>query len=542
MSLISLIFGLAIFLFAMHSLEAGIRLFSGKDLKRWIVSRTNNAISSAGSGVLVTAILQSSSMVSLLALAFVSAGIMPLYNGIGIILGANLGTTLTGWMATIIGFKMDLQALVVPLLGVGASFNIGYFKDQRVIGIGKALFAFGLLIFGLDIMKESVTGLSEVIDLSALQNLPAWLFLVVGLALAAIMQSSSAVMIITLSMLNSGMLQLSEAAAVVIGADLGTTSTTVLGSLGGSIIKKQLAAAHVLFNLVTNTIAFLLLLPALPWLLKVLNIRDTMFGLVAFHSVFNLVGLLVFLPTLKTYTTFIQKLLPVKTDSRIRYFEIPVTVPDVAIKSLERALNHLSFDVLKLNFKVLGLDINNIERYHSIPEIDSFELSEGSFEEQYEQSKEFEGNLIRYAGELNQATLNLEQEHQVRAILESARAIVYASKTLKDVRHDITYLIGETSQLGKSLETSHREFLLTFYELLIPLLFIDHDEKYLTEQIATLSELNGKHHEEVNLLITQQHNQIGGTSTQLSTWFNLNHELHHYIRYMMMAIRMKPST
>ena len=115
MTVLTLCFGLAIFLYAMQRLESGIQLASGDSLKRWIAERTNHPLSSAGYGILVTAILQSSSMVSLVALAFVSAGIMPLYNGIGVVLGANLGTTVTGWVVTVVGFKMNLQALVIPL-------------------------------------------------------------------------------------------------------------------------------------------------------------------------------------------------------------------------------------------------------------------------------------------------------------------------------------------------------------------------------------------------------------------------------------------
>ena len=202
MTMFVFLFGLAIFLFAMRDLERGIRLASGEGLKSWIVERTNTAVSAAGYGVLVTAIMQSSSMVSLIVLAFVSAEIMPLFSGIGVVLGANLGTTVTGWVVTVVGFKMDLEAMVIPLLGLGAACRLNYVKSERIAGVGVALFGFGLLIFGLDIMKNSVAGISDVIDINSLKDLPAWVYLLVGLLLAAIMQSSSAVMIITLSMLN----------------------------------------------------------------------------------------------------------------------------------------------------------------------------------------------------------------------------------------------------------------------------------------------------------------------------------------------------
>lgn len=533
MTLLLFVFGLAIFLFAMHSLERGIRQSGGDGLKRWIVNRTDTAVGAASYGVLVTAIMQSSSMVSLVVLAFVSAEALPLFNGIGVVLGANLGTTVTGWVVTIVGFKMDLQAMVVPLLGIGAALSLGYVKNEKVKGIGMALFAFGLLIFGLDIMKSSVAGVSEMFDISSLKDLPAWVYLLIGLLLAAVMQSSSAVMIIALSMLNSDIVQLSDAAAVVIGADLGTTSTTVLGSLGQSIIKKQLAFAHVFFNLLVNALAFTFLLPVLPELLNFFSITDSMFGLVTFHSTFNLLGLLIFLPILKYYTHWIQRLLPTRKDQRAEYFAVPVEVPDAAIDSLKSALLQLKSDALRLNLHVLDLSVSEVDRTQRLRESSLV----GSFEEQYESLKAFEGDLIRYAGQLRLTKLTTEQGNEVANIVETARALVYASKTLKDVRHDFVQLRSAIDvSLGEELQRSHQDFMRSFFDELIPLLFSEHEAQYLTEKAEALSELNGRHQQEANNIVSQHMVKDGNAIMQISTWFNLNHELHHYVRYMLTAV------
>lgn len=533
MTMFVFLFGLAIFLFAMRDLERGIRLASGEGLKSWIVERTNTAVSAAGYGVLVTAIMQSSSMVSLIVLAFVSAEIMPLFSGIGVVLGANLGTTVTGWVVTVVGFKMDLEAMVIPLLGLGAACRLNYVKSERIAGIGVALFGFGLLIFGLDIMKNSVAGISDVIDINSLKDLPAWVYLLVGLLLAAIMQSSSAVMIITLSMLNSDIVQLGGAAAVVIGADLGTTSTTVLGSLGQSVIKKQLAIAHVFFNVLVNALAFLFLLPVLPQLLGAFAITDSMFGLVAFHSMFNFMGLLLFLPLLKYYTRIIQRLLPTQQDKRTEHFSVPLEVPDAAINSSMAALSQLASDALRLNLQVVGLDSSTVDHRDQLLD----RSLDGTFEEQYEGLKKFEGDLVRYTGQLRLTKLTPELAERVAGISKTARALVYASKTLKDVRHDFQHLrLASDASLGEALEKSHQRFLTKFYSDFIPLLFGTHDAAYLAEKIDELTELNAMHQQEANAMVSAGMAADGDALLKISTWFNLNHELHHYARYMLNAV------
>lgn len=539
MTLLLFVFGLTIFLFAMRNLERGIRLSGGEGLKRWIVNRTNTALSAAGVGVAVTAIMQSSSMVSLVVLAFVSAEILPLFNGIGVVLGANVGTTVTGWVVTIVGFKMDLQGMVVPMLGIGAALSLDYFKNDKVKGLGTALFAFGLLIFGLDIMKNSVAGVSEMFDITAWRDLPAWVYLLIGVFLAAVMQSSSAVMIIALSMLNSDIVQLTDAAAVVIGADLGTTSTTILGSLGQSVVKKQLAFAHVFFNLVVNSLAFIFLLPALPDLLSFLGVTDPMFGLVTFHSTFNFLGLLVFLPILSFYARWIQRLLPTEKDLRAQFFAVPVEVPDVAIESLDAALNQLKSDAIRLNLMTLDLSAKELDTQGQLKPNSLV----GTFEERYESLKAFEGDLIRYARKLQLAKLDSEQGEKVAAIAETARALVYASKTLKDVRHDIAHLdsVADT-RLGQSLSTAHQQHMTAFFGDLIPLLFAEHDPLYVKEKLDKLAELNGRHQQMTDDIVTQELQHDGHDLMPLSTWFNLNHELHHYARYMLNSVAMRVRT
>lgn len=534
MQFLFLLLGLAIFLFAMNELEKAIRSMAGSRMKRWIVDRTNTSFSSASYGVLITAILQSSSMVSLLVLAFVSAGIIPLFNGIGVVLGANLGTTITGWVATIIGFKVDLDMAVIPLVGIGAVMNLSVFHRAMLRSFGKVLIAIGLLIYGLDIMKESVTQVSELFDISALQGRPLLVYLIVGVVLAAIMQSSSAVMIITLSLLNSDLLQLSAAAALIIGADLGTISTTLIGSIGTSIAKKQLAIAQLIYNIVVNSMAFLIILPILPQMLETFAIQDKMFGLVTFHSLFNILGLTLFLPALKYYVRFIASILPLKTVQSVEFFDVPVEVPEAAIDGLSTAVQHLASDALQLNLLELDLELSS---EGSMMAMQLPTSPEGSYEDQYKALYAFEENVVRYANQIQKVELTVEQSSKVVQLLESSRALVYANKTLKDVSEDFLLLRSAYDEnLGEELRLAHMTYLQTIFQRIVPLFFLEHTLKYIQEELIALNEVNEQHHQSCNELVTQyigKHEQI---NIQVSTWFNLNHEIHHYVRYLIYAL------
>ena len=204
--------GLALFLYGMSQLESGIRALGYDTFKRWLSSSSASPTGSAAMGVTVTAILQSSSLVSLLVLAFASAGVLPLYNAIGILLGANLGTTVTGWMVATIGFKLPLSAFGLPLMATGAVMQLASTRLPGLRSMGTVLFGLGLIIFGLDIMKDAVADLPRHWDLGQLKGWGPWLYFLVGAAIAALIQSSSATMMITLAALHGGLLDLSAAA------------------------------------------------------------------------------------------------------------------------------------------------------------------------------------------------------------------------------------------------------------------------------------------------------------------------------------------
>lgn len=533
-----LVFGLGIFLYGMSRLETGLRDVSGAGLKRWLLQFTSSQLSSASFGVFVTTLLQSSSMVSLLVLAFASAGIIPLYNGIGVLLGANVGTTATGWLVATLGFKLDLEQMAIPLIGLGCIGQIMLKRASRGHAVGMVVFGLGLLLFGLSLMKSSVSNLPESWDIEQLQGQPAVLYLLAGMLLTALIQSSSAVMMLTLTALYGQLISLPEAAALVIGADIGTTSTTLLGSLTGSAVKKRLALAHLIFNLTVDLAAFVVLLPLLPQLLALLSITDPLYSLVAFHSTFNLLGLLCFLPFLKPFSSWIGRRF-VKTEARASVIEkMPADVPEAALTAVAAQVRLLMLQALFNNlkhFNISLMQLNNSALQNVL--LDELSELEGvDWKQQYQQIKDHEDELMHFVLRMQQQPLDEEQAQQLTKMLELTRAMVYFCKTLKDIHQNLEQLQCSRNEQSLSLFKSQQGFHNEFYRRALLLVVEQHAQDYMREELESMQLVNDQHHLEMTAGVYAAAGDAHGSGPQVSTQLNVNNEIHHANKSLLSAL------
>jgi len=212
--------GLGIFLFGMRFVEESLQNLAGATFKRVLRKQTNTNLKAVLMGTTVTAVLQSSSVVTLMVLAFVGAGIITLQNALGIIIGANLGTTFTGWIVATLGFKLDIASFALPMIALGG-VSLAFLKGMdKVRELARFLVGFGFLFLGLDYMKTAIDTVAQHVDLSHFVAYGAWVFFVVGFVLTALIQSSSASMVINLSALSNGIIPIESSIAMVIGSDL----------------------------------------------------------------------------------------------------------------------------------------------------------------------------------------------------------------------------------------------------------------------------------------------------------------------------------
>lgn len=344
MEMVSVVFGgIGLFLLGMTLMTDGLKALAGDSLKQLLSKFTGGSFSSILSGAVITAIIQSSSATTLMTIGFVSAGLLSFSQSIGVIIGANLGSTSTGWIVSFIGFKVNMGLLASPLIGIGAILK--FFSKGKYSPHGMAIAGFGLIFFGIDVLQTGMSGVTENFHLESVGHptfLQMLLLVVVGIAMTIIMQSSSAAIVITLSALAVGAISFEQAATLVIGQNVGTTFKAFIASIGGSIPAKRTALAHIVFNLFTGLIAFIFL-PFISsfifWLLKLFQSEDMAIALAVFNTFIYIIGVLLFVPFLSYFTKLIGKFIPDRSDKLTKYLDPSVaTIPPVAIEAVRRTL------------------------------------------------------------------------------------------------------------------------------------------------------------------------------------------------------------
>ena len=285
--------GIAILLFGMIMLEEGFKVFTKGPLKNILRKATNKLYKSITAGALVTAIVQSSSLVSVITISFISAGLISLSGGIGLIFGANIGTTATAWLVAGLGLKIKISALAMPMLVFGLIFS--FQKKASYKGIGNVLAGLGFFFLGVHYMKEGFDVFKEYIDLtqySVSGYLGVIIFTFIGIVITTILQSSSATLVLIITAMAAGQIEYENALALAVGANVGTTITAILGSVSSNVAGKRLAGAHIIFNLITGivAIAFIFQLAELVDLIssKVgIGATNYTLKLALFHTIFN---------------------------------------------------------------------------------------------------------------------------------------------------------------------------------------------------------------------------------------------------------------
>jgi phosphate:Na+ symporter len=305
--------GLGLFLIAIMLISNGLRMAAGNTLRSILSKWTRTRLRGLFSGALITAVVQSSSAVTAATIGFVNAGLLNLAQSLGVIYGSNIGTTMTGWIVAALGFRFKMEAFALPLIGIGAFMRI-LGNDRRMGAFGEALAGFGIFFVGIGILKTAFEGLAgnfDFVDMEFYGAMALPLFMGIGILLTILMQSSSAAIAITLTAAASDLLPVDQAAAVVIGANVGTTSTAILAAIGATANAKRTAAAHVIFNVVTAVVA-MLILPGMLWATAYIR---TLLGiapfpatdLALFHTVFNILGAILMWPFTNRLALFLQK-------------------------------------------------------------------------------------------------------------------------------------------------------------------------------------------------------------------------------------------
>lgn len=473
--------GLGLFLIGMMLLSDGLVAYAGAGLKRSLVRFTGTPYKAFASGTLATVMVQSSSATAVTLIGFVSAGLITFSQAIGVLIGASLGNTATGWIVAELGLKVNLGFYTLILIGIGAFLKL--LGRGRWTDLGMVLAGFGLLFHGLSMLQQAMTGLSGMFNLA---DLPVGgfgariLIMLFGLVLTAILQSSTAAIATTLTALYTNTINFDQAAALVVGAAIGTTLTGALVAIGATIYAKRTALAYILFNLVAGLIG-ILLLPAFLYLIQLLDnfmqIAPDATMLVAFHTFFILIGVVLFLPFTAGFARMVERLLPDVEDGLVqRLDDSLLNIPAVALEASQRAIEQAAGLLLRAYGEVLAMthsagtetDLKQVEQAldHTFDFVTRIQLppEEDAQAEQRIAQLHTIDHLLRLRHRLSDiARANIDFANPVyQSALQSSRSMIHlvqralAEKTLAPYQEEIEH---EASQLSVFVHQARHEIL-----------------------------------------------------------------------------------
>jgi phosphate:Na+ symporter len=342
--------GVGLFLLGMTVMTDGLKGLAGSALRTVLGKAAATPLSGAFWGAVVTLLVQSSSAVTMTTIGLVSTGLLTFPQGLGLVFGANVGTTGTGWLVALIGVRVSLATYALPMIFIGALANL--LARGRVAAAGGALAGFALVLYGLTTLQQGMGGLAERLhpsDLPATYGTPGvgwlagWVGLVilvgVGLAMTAAMQSSTAAIAVTISAYYAGAVSLEQGAALIIGQNIGTATSSALAALGAGVTAKRLALAYVLFKVIAALIA----IAAFPFTMALMKAFarsiDGMTLLAAYHTAYNVVGVAVLLPATKWFTRTVERLLPSRQTALQRALDpSALASPVIAVEAARRVV------------------------------------------------------------------------------------------------------------------------------------------------------------------------------------------------------------
>ncbi|MGE4295741.1 MAG: Na/Pi cotransporter family protein [Campylobacterales bacterium] len=432
--------GLGMFLFGMLVLEGAIKTAAGARFKTLLRKSTDTIGKSVFTGGVATAVLQSSTLVSLMVLAFVGAGIMTLQSGIGVMFGANIGSTGVSWIVALLGFKVKVDSFAMPMIGIGGLGLLFAGQSRKAHAFFSMLMGFGLLFFGLEMMKQSMDHVAEHVDLEDFRAYGLLAYVGMGFLLTVIINSSAASMAIFLTALGAGVIDFTTATALVIGANVGTTGTIVLSALGGTPDKKRVASAHVLFNVLTGVIALILLAPMNWLILDVMGMSgDPVLGLAIFHTLFNVMGVALFTATIPMLALWLGRRFT-RTEVKITKHidSVSPQIAEASVVALKNEALHLLKEVMRFSlvmFNIPPKEVFSLKRKTTAIVYSSQGILDVNVDEQYARLKKLEAAMLEYATRVGDRSP--EDEAVLNHALAAAREATYAAKVIKDIKHNL---------------------------------------------------------------------------------------------------------
>jgi len=442
--------GVAFFIFGMICLEDGFKTFAGGALETLLQNSTNRLWKSLLLGFSSTTLMQSSTLVSLITISFVSSEMITLAGGIGIILGANIGTSTGAWLIAGLGLKVDIASYAMPLLVFGVLLLMQ--KNKIIKGIGNLVLGVGFLFFGIHFMKEGFTVLQLGFDLSAYGMTGIYgvlLFTLIGTLITFVMQSSHATLLIVIAALAAGQVSYENALALSIGASLGSAISAVIAGFAANLGGKRLAAAQVLFSLATTLLAMLLINPLMQlvdWVSSYLGIgaEDYLLKLALFQTLFRVLGAVVFMPFIGQTESLLIKVIrfvPKSIEQPLYIYPEVLETPSTVVAAVRKEVQHLFDNAFGLLARGLSLKRSILESEESLSNAVKstqriFPLDvENAYEEKI---KSLHSEIVAFISEAQMRESTREATEELYVLRQASRDIVGAVKGMKHLHNNLS--------------------------------------------------------------------------------------------------------
>jgi len=450
-----IIAGITIFLIGMVFMEDGFKLFSGGIIEQVLKKSTNTVPKAIGTGFIATAIVQSSSLLTIIVISFLSAELITLSGAIGVVFGSNIGTTATAWIVSAFGVKIKIAQFALPMITFGVVFRFN--KNKSYQGLGTILVGLGFVFLGIGYMKEGFDTMKNGIDLASYAMdgyLGVLVYVAIGTIATIVIQSSSATMALIITALASGQIEYFNALELAIGANIGTTITAILGSLSSNKNGKRLAIAHLIFNIITAFVAIVFLYQLaelIDFLSPFLAIGEENYAmkLALFHTVFNILGIILVAPFTSKLVKFLETLFVTEDNiDKAKYLDdVVINTPEAAIEAITKEVEHLYDNSIEVLSHALSLHRHEYLGSCDIARVvnDSNKKIKTDINIFYDEKiKDIYSQIIHYAT-LSQENMDEEQKNRIYELKVSSRDIVEMVKYVKEIQKNVNLYLKDSN-------------------------------------------------------------------------------------------------
>lgn len=531
--------GIGIFVFGIQLLEKALRALMSRRFKLLLMRMTNKPLRAIFGGTVITALLQSSSVVNFLVLAFAGSGVIALRNALAVIMGTNLGTTVNSWIVATLGFRVDIEAYALPVAGVAGLVLFVGGERNRLQTIARFLLGFSFLFIGLSFMKDSVEGEALRGTMASFVQYPPIVFLLFGVLATTITQSSAATVAITLSLLYQQVVGLDDAMAIVIGSEVGTSLKLLLGALDRVPIKQRIATGNFVYNLITTIVAFVLLYPAQTLITDIIGVRDPLLALATFQSAMNVMSILLFFPFLNPLSAFLEsKFTQEPSIAALVLTHHTPADPEAGVELLHKESGFFINQCLVFNALNFHVSVHDLQQPADFAQINLDRNTFGrSFDERYALIKEHYGEIQSYYIRLRAQAMSHENVEEADNLIASVRSAMHAAKCTKDIHPDMHVMRHSIEQHNYDFLQHMQHDVAGLYKQLDVARWSSLDRSVVAEELKQLLQVVQKHYQENMQTIYTMASAHKISDVELATMMNFNRELFTGSKAMIMSLK-----